>query len=55
MKACDSHVPLQVDRWNKIGGRENIGNELIQQGAQAPNPCLSPLVHVPTEHVLTCG
>ena len=55
-ETCDSHVPLQVNRRNKNGGRVNVGNKLIQLGAQAPSPHLSTLVHVPIEHVLTlCG
>ena len=53
--ACDSHVPLQVDRRNKNGGRENVGNKLIQRAAQAPRARLPPLVHAPIEHALTCG
>ena len=54
-ETCDSHVPLQVKRRNKNGGRVNVGNKFIQLGAQASSPHLSTLVHVPIEHVLTCG
>ena len=33
---CDSHAPHQVQRLNKIAGRENIGIALLLQGALAP-------------------
>ena len=46
-------------RWtegtNENGGRVNVGNELIHWDAQAPSARLSPLVHAPIEHVVTCG
>ena len=49
-RATYSHVPRQADRRDRIAGRVDVGNALLQQGALSPALHLCVRIHQPTEH-----
>ena len=43
-------MPQQADRRDRIAGRVDVGNALLQQGALSPALHLCVRIHQPTEH-----
>ena len=53
--ATCSHMPWQAARSDEIAGRDDGGNALLLQGAQAPNPHLFILTRPPIGHACAAG